>query len=169
MTPNLTIEKYALTYKPTRTGEVSFLLIPVKHKNDKAIIYPYRLLYVVKDKNTFLYVGEAKSALKTRFHRSFASYRHYKRVGKARGGYKGYKWIELLDPEKNTPVNLDIYAVLFPSSFNDYRNRIEAIEGEIVWEIRKRTNQWPVFQNEIHFNNDFVKSSKLANQILEFI
>ncbi|UMB52956.1 hypothetical protein MKD41_11495 [Lutibacter sp. A64] len=169
MTESLNIEKFSLSYKPTKSGEVSFHLKAINSKKNEALKYPNRLLYIVLNDNTFLYVGEAKAALKTRFQRSFGSYRHFIRVGKARGGYKGYKWIELLDPKKNTPKELKVWAVLFPASYNSYRDRIEAIEGELVWEIRKRTKHWPTFQNEIHFNNDYKDANRIANKILNEI
>jgi hypothetical protein len=167
MIESIQIEKYSLSYYPTRTGEISFELKACGQEN--ALKHPHRLLYIVKLNEQFLYVGEAKSELKTRFQRGFSSYRYFKRTGKARGGYKGYKWIKLLDTTEGKPNQLDIWAILFYSSYDEDRESIEAIEGEIVWEIRKRTHQWPMYQNEIHFNNNLKEARELANKILDEI
>ncbi len=165
MIESMQIERYRVFYHPTRTGEVSFELIADGQRD--ALKHPHRLLYIVKLNEQFLYVGEAKSELKTRFQRGFSSYRYFKRTGKARGGYKGYKWIKLLDPTEGKPNQLDVWAILFDSSYDDNRDSIEAIEGEIVWKIRNQTNKWPTYQNEIHFNNDLKDANLIANKILE--
>jgi hypothetical protein len=167
MTKEWEIEKYTLSFKPTKTGEVSFLLKPSDINKAKAILYPHRLLYIVTFQNEYLYVGEAKAELKTRFQRSFTRYRHYKRTGDARGGYKGYKWIELIDNDNS--IQLDVWTVLLPSSYNNNRDKVEAIEGEVVWEIRNRQKKWPTYQNEIHFNNNYSRASEDAIKILRMI
>ena len=157
------IEKYILSYRSTKTDEVSFLLKSTVEKKGKAINYSHRLLYIVMFQNEFLYVGEAKAELKIRFQRGFSSYRHFLRTGKARGGYKGYRWIELMEPGKE----LTVWVVLFPANYDDKREFVEAIEGEVVLIIRNQTGKWPTYQSEIHFNNKMQNASEIASKIMD--
>ncbi len=54
--------------------------------------------------------------------------------------------------------------------FDNYtENQLESIEAELVYLVRNKTNSWPRFQNEIHFNNNFAKGKKIATQIFELI
>lgn len=147
----LYIEEYDLIHRLTRSGEISFVIST--GKEEKALNTKNRILYIIKHNSKFLYVGEAKSSLKTKLERGFSSYRFYKRNGKARNGYKGYKWIELFENPKN---KLNIFVVLFNKSYssNEGRKIIEAIEGELVYLIRSQLGYWPKFQNGIHFNNN---------------
>lgn len=160
------IEKYTLSYRPTKTKEVGFLLEPSNAVKSKALKYPHRLIYIVKHQNEFLYVGEAKAELNTRFERGFSSYRYFKRYGKARGGYKGYKWIKLIDPLEGKNYKLEVWAILFSSNYQE-REQIEAIEGELVYHIRSLTGRWPRYQNEIHFNNEWPEAPVLAIRIFQ--
>lgn len=164
------IEKYSLSSKSTKGGEVSFSLTAIDTNNSKAIKYQSRLIYIVKNDEEFLYVGEAKAELKTRLQRGFGSYRYFKKKDKARNGYKGYKWIELVDTkDKNFKRQLDLYAILFSSQYDNNRAAIEAIEGDLVFEIKKRSGKWPLYQNEIHFNNENKLAHETALEILRMI
>lgn len=167
----LSIEKYILKRRLFNKDQISFSLKAKEAKKNNALNYGNRLLYIVKNKEDFLYVGEAKSALKTRIARGFTSFRHFKRFGKKRGGYGGYKWIALFDEEQTSPVmnELNITVVLFDDSYNDGRHKLEAVEGELVFLIREKRGNWPLYQNEIHFNNDFEESREIASDILKFI
>lgn len=81
----------------------------------------------------------------------FVAYRHYQRTKKKRGGYQGYKWIDLLlGADRN---NIFVDAFLFGPEFDERRPFIEAVEGELVYLVRKETEGWPDYQNEIHFSN----------------
>lgn len=164
------VEKYSLLSKPTKSGEASFFLNAELPDKSMALMYSSRLIYIVKDGERFLYVGEAKAELKTRLQRGFVSYRYFKRKGKARNGYKGYKWIKLLDSEdKSVKGKLDLYAILFSSKYDENREVIEAVEGDLVFEIKRRTGSWPLFQNEIHFNNENKMAHETAIKIIEMI
>jgi hypothetical protein len=37
---------------------------------------------------------------------------------------------------------------------------VEGIEAELVYLVRSKTGRWPLFQNEIHFNNDNHEKTK---------
>ena len=124
----------------------------------------YRKLYVVIDPSSsprFLYVGEANCSIKVRFQRSFSSYRYYRRHNKARGGYKGYKWIEMAE-EKG---ELEVLVIVFEEE-NLERAFLKAIEGELVYRIRKETSRWPLYQHEIHFYNENEKDRTLGSRQL---
>lgn len=146
-------EQYDLIRAETRTGEITFRIQPKEAGKDKALKSTTRLIYVVRSADVFLYVGEAKSSLKTRLQRGFISYRHYQRAKVARGGYKGYKWIELFARVEKSQFSVDAFIFSKEYSPAGQRKVIEAIEGELVYLIRNRTGKWPQYQNEIHFNN----------------
>ncbi|TDE05820.1 hypothetical protein [Flavobacterium sandaracinum] len=44
-------------------------------------------------------------------------------------------------------------AVIFDETSDEERSFVEAVEGELVYLVRQKTGKWPLFQNEIHFNN----------------
>lgn len=116
-----------------------------------ALLKAKRKLYIVYHGNEILYVGEAHTSIKTRFQRGCTAYNFFKRNNDiARGGYKGYKW---LNKEHNSHRNLTVSVITFPEEYNSNREFIEAIEGELVYLVRNKLGYWPKFQNEIHFSN----------------
>lgn len=75
-------------------------------------------------------------------------------TGSPKTGYYGYKWMGL------KTVDLLVWA------FGDLSDRdAETVEAEVVYEIRKRTNQWPAFQNEIHFWKPTRKHRQIATRL----
>lgn len=129
----------------------------------KAHLPERRKLYVIIDGNEVLYVGEASTSIKTRFQRGCTSFNYYILNQKARGGYKGYKWLNKV----NNPIReLIVLVVIFDKSKDNNREFIEAIEGELVYLIRNKFGFWPKFQNEIHFSNNEA-AKKIAEVILE--
>jgi len=117
-------------------------------------------IYILKLGNEYLYVGKTKQKIGTKFLQGFRS--HNKDLkGERQAGYGGYKWII---PYKNTNDILQLY-VFDLGAFSD--NHTEAIEAEIVFEIRKNSNQWPLWQNEIHFYNDFEDAKDAAQAIFK--
>lgn len=124
-----------------------------------------RKIYLVANGTEILYVGEAHKSIKKRFQYSCTAFNYYfnQERKKARGGYKGYKW---LDPEKNSNRNLVVHVFVFDESYDTNRDFIEAIEGEIVYLVRKNTNKWPEYQNEIHFHNELVAAG-IAEEIID--
>lgn len=125
-----------------------------------------RKIYIVKTKaNEILYIGEAYTKITTRMQRACTSYNHFVRHKKAKGGYKGYKW---LNKKENAERNLIIYVATFSTDYNDARDRIESIEGELVYLVRTTLEYWPKFQNEIHFQN-IEGAKEIAEKIFMYI
>lgn len=131
----------------------------------KAMDKHRRKIYLVYDDKTAFYVGETDTSIKERMERSYNSYNYFKKNGHARGGYKGYKW---LDIDNNKVRSLILYVVILGEDYDDPKRRreVEAIEGELVYEIRNRTEKWPAFQNEIHFSN-VDTANQIAKDILQ--
>lgn len=133
-----------------------------------------RKLYIVHHGFEMFYVGETSTSIKTRFQRACTSYNFLINNNKSRNGYKGYKWLNINDNPKR---NLNVSVVIFNEEFdnNNQRNFIQAIEGEVVFQIRNREGDlgyWPKYQNEIHFfNNEEAKviAIKILKEIQERI
>ena len=107
-------------------------------------------LYILKKDNEFLYIGITRQSLRSRLHSGFNA--------KGENGYHGYKWKDLKNVE------------LFVWTFQNYtENQLENIEAELTYLIRTKTNNWPLYQNEIHFNNEFEKGKEIAERIFELI
>jgi hypothetical protein len=118
-------------------------------------------IYILKHVDDYLYVGKTKQKIGTKFLQGFRS--HNKDLnGERQAGYGGYKWIT---PYKNTNEILQLYVFDLGSSCTD--NYTEAIEAEIVFGIRKTSNKWPLWQNEIHFFNEYPDASNEAKTILD--
>lgn len=113
----------------------------------------HQKLYVVTQGNDFLYVGATSSSIKLRLNQGFKA--------NGKGGYHGYKW-------KHNRDEMEMHIVCFPKD-NNSKLEVEAIEAELVFLIRQRTGNWPLYQNEIHFNNTNPKAIELASQIYEHI
>lgn len=144
---NYTIEKYRLELVDTEMNSCKIVISPEK---GLAFLNERRKLYIVYQNNEMLYVGEANTSIKTRFQRGCTAFNYFIKNGKARDGYKGYKW---LDKKENSQRNLDVSVVTFTQEYDNNREMIEAIEGELVYLIRNKLGYWPKFQNEIHFSN----------------
>lgn len=160
---NYSIEKYILTFKEGKRGGVSFKIDRDKESRTKTP----NILYVVKNENEFLYVGEAENSIHVRMTRGFTSNRYYTIKGHARGGYKGYQWIELY---KNGTGSVEINVIVLDSIGTKKENKHfrESLEAELCYLIKKDTHQWPIYQNEIHFRNDENASGiveKIYNEI----
>ena len=142
------IEKYDLKLIDSADNICKTALFP---KKGAALLKDRRKLYVVYHEKQVLYVGEANTSIKTRFQRGCNAFNYYKKNNDtARRGYKGYKW---LNKELNHNRNLTVTAITFSQEYDDKRETIESIEGELVYLIRQLTGKWPAFQNEIHFSN----------------
>lgn len=115
----------------------------------------YPKIYVIKSQKDFLYVGYASQSLITRLKQGFRA------AGK--NGYHGYKWKKLQKVE----VHVFVFPLLADTSAKESRLYFEAIEAELVFQIRTHTGKWPLFQNEIHFNNEFTEEAKrIAGELL---
>lgn len=165
------IENYTLHRKLMKDGQLTFDLTPNNPLENCALTSKTRVIYLVKDNKDWLYVGEAKANLKKRIQSGFYSYRRYKRTNVKYKGYGGYKWVELFDESSKlkTVDKLYLFAIIFDKNYNNDRKSIEAIEGELVYLIRRETGKWPLFQNEIHFSNENAKSVHIATEIMQLI
>lgn len=104
-------------------------------------------IYVLADGENILYVGITKSSIKNRL--------RYGLTADGKNGYYGYKWKEL-------PL-----VKLFVWCFDGLdKTKIESIEAELVYLIRRSTGKWPLCQNEIHFNNLFSPNGQLIAEKL---
>ena len=103
-------------------------------------------IYILKEGKTYLYVGTTIQSLQKRFRQGFTA------TGKT--GYHGYKW------KKKEKVQLFAWCLPGLSKI-----QIESIEAELAFLIREKTSKWPLAQNEIHFNNDFIDGKKFAKGI----
>ena len=142
-----TFEKYDLKLIDAEDNSCKTELSP---KNGTALLKERRKLYIIHSENEFLYVGEANTSIKTRFHRGYTSFNYFTKNAKARNGYKGYKWLNKVN---NQFRNLNVSVIIFTEQYDTRRDFIEAIEGELVYLIRHKFGSWPMFQNEIHFSN----------------
>lgn len=108
-------------------------------------------IYILVDGKNILYIGTTTSSIKNRLRSGL----------KADGlnGYHGYKW----KGQKNVG--------LFVWCFEDLNKvQIENIEAELAFIVRKTTGKWPLYQNEIHFNNDYSTTGNLiATKLLRQI
>jgi len=142
-----TFETYQLSLTDKPDKSCSIKLAPLTGTALKTV---RRKIYIIQAGKNILYVGEANTSIKTRFQRGCVSYNHFVRSGHARGGYKGYKWLNILE----SPVRkMAVHAITFESDCDNNRGIVEAIEGELVYLIRRHLGYWPKFQNEIHFHN----------------
>ncbi|MFH1196842.1 MAG: GIY-YIG nuclease family protein [bacterium] len=107
-------------------------------------------LYIIKSNKEFLYIGITRQSLRNRFRLGFKA--------EGKNGYHGYKW-------KNIKC-VQLFVWIFESC---NETQLENIEAELTYLVRNKTNSWPLFQNEIHFNNKFKDGRKIASQIFEFI
>ena len=122
-------------------------------------------IYILKLGNEYLYVGKTNRTIGARFGDGFRSYKK-KTADETKAAYP-YKWIkEYLNQNKN----LKLYVFDLQPPCED--NHTEAIEAEIVFQIRLSTDKWPLCQNEIHFFNefnDFKDAREVARKILKQI
>jgi len=103
-------------------------------------------IYAVLHSGKPVYVGVTRQPVRARL-RSGGK-------GSPKTGYYGYKWMGL------KTVDLLIWA------FHDFGDRdAETVEAEVVYEVRKRTGQWPAYQNEIHFWNPTRKHRQIAARL----
>lgn len=141
------IETYQLQLVDNENATCNIRILP---NTGIALLKERRKLYIISNGAEILYVGEANTSIKVRFQRGSVAYNYYTKNEVARGGYKGYKWLNKIDNPKR---ELNFLAVIFDESLDKNRTFVEAVEGELVYLIRQKTGKWPLFQNEIHFSN----------------
>ena len=122
--------------------ELKSFFKPLTEKNYK--------LYILKKEQEFLYIGITRQSLRNRIHSGFNA--------KGENGYHGYKWKDF--------KNVKLFVWIF-KNYNEIQ--LENIEAELTYLIRTNTNNWPLYQNEIHFNNEFEKGKEIAEKIFKLI
>ncbi|MDR6966120.1 hypothetical protein J2X31_000113 [Flavobacterium arsenatis] len=157
---DLLFENYQLTILDQLENTAFIRLSPII---GEALKRERRKVYIVHSNQEILYVGEAGSSVLKRFQRGCTAFNYKVKNSQARRGYQGYKW---LNKELNKARTLDVLVVVFDESYDLKRDFIEAVEGELVYLIRSETNEWPRFQNEIHFSN-CVGAKETAEEIFE--
>lgn len=106
-------------------------------------------IYVLKSAGEIVYVGYASQSISMRLSQGMRA--------NGLNGYHGYKWKHLEEVE----LVVFVFENLFSDSEEEkafYKSHVEAIEAELVYIVRREKGQWPMWQNEIHFNNQHGKS-----------
>jgi hypothetical protein len=128
-------------------------LLHLKYPNDFAPEYKKEglaKLYLVKDDTFYKYVGATMQPIHTKLAQGLRA--------NGQHGYHGYKW-----------KNLDTVEVFVWTFNNMTKAQIEAVEAELVFQIRNAYGRWTDCQNEIHFNNTFTFARVLARDIFEYL
>ncbi len=136
---------------------------PLENKNFTGGVFNndnYKI-YVLKDKDAFVYVGKTKQAIGTKLRQGFYSFQQNENNNR-QGHYGGYKWIK-----KYMDKTLRLFVFDLGNEFDN--TKTEAVEAELVYLIRKTTGKWPLGQNEIHFYNHFEKAKEKARHIFNSI
>ncbi|MGM5002919.1 hypothetical protein AB8A05_29620 [Tardiphaga sp. 538_B7_N1_4] len=107
-------------------------------------------LYVVSVDNRPIYVGLSRRLMRERFWTGWNS------TGKR--GYHGYKF-----RHKITSADLAVWTCL--DRIDPKARDMEAIEAEVVFNVRAKTEQWPESQTEIHFQQSTPIHRKIAAEI----
>ena len=108
-------------------------------------------IYIVKYKTKIIYVGFTSQSIRSRLRGGLQT--------QGMGGYHGYQFKKL--------NKIDLFIICFDKTYT--REKVEGMEGEIVYLIRKKTGSWPEYQTEIHFHNIPERERDLASSIYEEI
>ncbi|MBI5381907.1 MAG: hypothetical protein HZA31_08410 [Opitutae bacterium] len=106
-------------------------------------------IYALVDGQTVLYVGMTGQPMANRLRGAFQA------AGET--GYYGYKWKAL-----GHAIVLLIW--ILPDLFPRHEDR-EAVEAEVIFEIRNQLGYWPRWQNEMHFWNAQSTTRAIAQKI----
>lgn len=96
-------------------------------------------IYIVRYKGKIIYVGITSQPIIKRLQGGLNPNTKY--------GYHGYAWRKL--------KNIDLFLWCNYGKYKDSSDeikKIETIEAEIVFLIRKNEKEWPKYQTEIHFH-----------------
>lgn len=131
-------QKKRVLTKKEKDGVVCNFKSPITDKNRPKI-------YVLKLEDSILYIGYTGQSVSSRLSAGIRA--------SGENGYHGYKWRD------HNQVDLLLFVFdNFSENADDETNKkekdfIEAIEAELVFKVRTETDEWPLCQNEIHFNN----------------
>lgn len=109
-------------------------------------------IYVLQQDKELVYIGYASQGIGTRLGQGLRA--------NGNNGYHGYKW--------KTVHQLKLHVFVFNqtlegnkhNSNQPYIKLAEAVEAELVYLVRSKTGSWPKYQNEIHFNNEYLSKAK---------
>lgn len=108
-------------------------------------------IYTITREKELLYVGVTRRSMSARLRDGLKP--------KGKTGYHGYKWKHLND-------RLDLHVWVTRDGNNSLdRQNIETIEAEVAFHCRTVCNQWPAYQNEIHFHRSTDNHRELAEKI----
>jgi hypothetical protein len=145
-------DKKALLERKEQDGQVCNFQKPVTEDG-------FPKLYIIRTtERDIAYVGYTVQSINARLYYGFNA--------SGKSGYHGYKWVKEL-----TKAQLLVFVFNKRLTGNKDLDHddiafVEAIEAELVYLIRTNTSAWPIFQNEIHFNNIRLQE---ASQIAEDI
>jgi hypothetical protein len=109
-------------------------------------------LYVFADHETLIYVGQTVQGMAARMRLGF------KADGTA--GYYGYRWRHSVHL-----VGCFVWWLHGVTAAEELLT-LESIESEVVFAYRRKFDQWPLFQTEIHFHHSTAEHRRLAESIL---
>ena len=163
--------RYRIKFTPERVtnrcgpnGQKKFS-VPVSREGPK--------LYIISNGTEPIYVGGTNRPMGERLRAGFQS--------NGRNGYSGYLWRHYLSKaaldvwplefkeEDYEAVKSDPSAMRTCSNWERLRNiLIEAVEAEVVFLLRKRYDQWPRYQTEIHFQQSLGAHRRAAETIVNY-
>lgn len=136
-------DKNIISIKDLKTNKhIKTFQFPLTSKHPK--------IYIIKDKSEYFYIGITQQSIRSRFRYGFNA--------NGETGYHGYKW------KDKSIVQLFVWCFDELTSY-----QLESVEAELAFLIRAKTNKWPIYQNEIHFNNDYDEAKEIANSIFTYI
>jgi len=107
-------------------------------------------IYLLKNADFYQYVGATTQPIDKKLKQGLR--------GNAKYGYHGYKW-------KNQEI-IECFVWIF-NGFT--KKQMEAVEAELVFQIRSKYRRWPEYQNEIHFNNHFELGKDISKEIFNYL
>lgn len=107
-------------------------------------------IYLVKTPDFYQYVGATIQAIHTELNQGLNS--------KGENGYHGYKW--------KSYDKVELFVWTFEGIV---KSQMEAIEAELVYQIRNKYGRWTDSQNEIHFNNKFPFAIEIGKDLFTYI
>ena len=110
-------------------------------------------LYAFADGSKLLYIGQTVQSMGARMRMGFKA--------DGTGGYHGYSW------RHGVKAAQCHVWVLKDVREDEEVHALECIESEVVFAYRRKFEQWPIFQTEIHFHQSTKAHRDIAHEILE--
>ncbi|MBL4585534.1 MAG: hypothetical protein JKX84_00545 [Flavobacteriales bacterium] len=101
-------------------------------------------IYVLTDGSNVQYIGTSKQSIRARLSAGLNAKKY------------AYQW------KKLSSVCLSVWC------FTELdKTQIENIEAELAFIVRQKTGEWPLGQNEIHFNNEYAEGKQMAEKLYQ--